>query len=146
MRCIIAGSQVATQEQTEKAIYQSDFYPEITVVFSGLAKGADLYGELWAKRWQIPVRPFPALWQDLNPNPTYGIRPIIMKRGKREYDKTAGIRRNERMALSAEALIFVMINNSNGTTDMLKRATAHKLQIFGLFFNDKGVLCKTFQS
>ena len=109
MRCIIAGSRDATKWQVRFAIVACDWSLDITEVVSGGARGADRYGEEWARACDIPVRKFPALW------------------GK--YGKSAGQRRNTQMAQNADALIAIWDGVSPGTEDMIQQATSRHLLV-----------------
>ncbi len=124
-RTIIAGSRtVESIALVEQAIELSMF--RITEVVSGCAPGADSFGELWAKAKMIPIKRFPAIWNDLShPN-------ALIKTNSRgqQYDARAGHRRNEDMASYADQLIAVWDGASTGTADMLERARYHCLVVF----------------
>lgn len=78
-----------------------------TLVISGGARGADMYGEIWARLNNIPVRVFAAEWD--------------------RYGKAAGPMRNQVMAERADALIA--FEGGRGTADMLRRAKERGLLI-----------------
>jgi hypothetical protein len=131
MKVIIAGSRNCTQKEIYNAIHDSKLSQVITEVISGNAStGGDYWGEQWAIEHNIPVRLFPAKWNDLT------LKPCIIKinRFGKEYNVLAGFNRNEEMAKYAAehngALIAVCRNHSNGTTDMIERANNHKLTVF----------------
>lgn len=108
MRVIIAGSRsINSYIRVECAIHDSGFV--ITEVLSGCASGVDRLGELWAQYANIPVRRFPADWD--------------------QYGKRAGYLRNEQMAQNADALIAVWDGTSRGTAHMLKLAQQYGLKI-----------------
>jgi hypothetical protein len=116
MRTIIAGSRHFYDiRELWAAIKESGF--AITCVVSGRQKGVDRMGELYAKGSQggrepgprIAIDPFPADW--------------------RRHGRSAGPRRNERMARSSNALIALPCQCSTGTLDMIKRAKAHGLKV-----------------
>lgn len=108
----------------EQAIGASGF--RITEVVSGCAAGADLFGEQWAKRKMIPIKRFPAKWDDLtHPNAL-----IKTNAAGRKYDARAGHRRNEDMARYSDQLIAVWDGVSHGTRDMIERARHHGLTVF----------------
>jgi len=141
MMTIIAGSRSATKEQVFQAIEESGWAERITQVISGhAAKGGDYWGEQWAKVWGVPILTLEADWYNLYPDPDYGIPVSIHQRFGAKYDNAAGVRRNERMVRIAEALIYVRIDNSRGTSDVLQRASARHLLIFGIEYK-KGELC-----
>ena len=130
---IIAGSRtVGTIDLIKQAIEASGF--RITEVVSGCAFGADLFGELWAKRKMIPIRRFPAKWDDLS-HPNALIKTNV---AGREYDARAGHRRNEEMARYADQLIAVWDGESRGTADMIDRARRYGLAVFVLNYGKRG--------
>jgi len=96
MKTIIAGSRGWIYDITEVL----DSHPEITEVVSGLAKGPDTLGKLWAKERGIPVKEFPADWD------TFG--------------RKAGPLRNTQMGDYADQLIAFWDGNSSGTRHMIK--------------------------
>lgn len=98
--------------------------PEITEVVSGCAPGADKCGELWAKANNIPVKPFPANWNDLSqPDARIKTRPD----GSR-YDAEEGRRRNRRMAQYADAV--ALFPGGAGTQIMFAEAKAAGIKIY----------------
>ena len=122
MKVIIAGGRDFNDyEKLKKAIAQSGW--DITEVVSGGAKGADSLGERWASDNGVPVKKFPAKWNDL----TQAGSVIKTNKWKKKYNANAGFFRNEEMAVYADALIAM--EGGNGTADMTKRAKKHKLQI-----------------
>lgn len=111
MRTIIAGSRDnVTQDIIDKAVADSGWSDLITVVISGTARGADRMGENWAKRKGIPIDSKPADWD--------------------KHGKSAGYKRNQEMAESADALIAVWDGVSRGTSHMIDIAKKKKLRIF----------------
>ena len=61
MKTIIAGSRSITEfNHVFTAIKKSGF--NITEIVSGTAKGVDGLGELYGKNFNIPVKQFPADW------------------------------------------------------------------------------------
>lgn len=113
MKCIIAGSRSINDYVTlETAIAESGFDTDanITQVVSGGARGVDALGEEWAYRNHRQLIIFPADWD------TYG--------------KTAGIRRNEQMAIWADGLIALHENNSPGTRHMIACAKKRGLKVY----------------
>lgn len=108
MKTIIAGSRTVTDyELVSAAVAGSGFV--ITEVVSGMARGVDTLGEDWARIHKIPVKKFPALWQ--------------------EFGKSAGFIRNAEMGDYAEALIAVT-TGSPGTRNMIDYATKKGLKVF----------------
>lgn len=109
MRTIIAGSRGITNLLwVPVAVVRSGF--TITEVVSGKARGADSLGEQWAKIQGIPVKEFPAYWED--------------------QGRAAGYIRNARMALYAEALIALWDGKSPGTRSMISLAREAGLQVY----------------
>jgi hypothetical protein len=99
MKVIIAGSRnLVKLFHIEDAIKKSGF--EITEVVSGCAVGADSLGEYWAAKNDIPVKKFPAPWD--------------------QYGKAAGAIRNVQMAEYADAAIVVWDGASKGSKHMIK--------------------------
>lgn len=97
LRVIIAGSRDLPKWVFDKAICHMPWNP--TCVLSGGARGADSFGEEWAKSCGIEVRRFPADWE------THG--------------KSAGFKRNLEMAGSADALFAIWDGKSKGTKHMI---------------------------
>lgn len=109
MRTIIAGSRSITKYSVvRQAIIDSEF--EITEVVSGTARGVDKLGERYAKVSGIPIKQFPADWNN--------------------YGKSAGYRRNNEMAKYADALIAVWDGESKGTASMIELAEKWGLKVF----------------
>ena len=109
MKTIIAGSRsICDSALLEIVIKESNF--EITEVVSGGARGVDRLGELWATDHDIPVKRFPANWQ---------------QQGKR-----AGYVRNSEMASYSQALIALWDGESRGTAHMVRVAQSSGLKVF----------------
>jgi len=116
MRTIIAGSRTIKDFKVlKRAVEQSDF--NVTEIISGGAYGADKLGEDYAKMADIDLTVFHANW--------------------RKYGKSAGYRRNERMAVYASndkskrgGLIALWDGESRGTKNMIELAELYKLKIF----------------
>lgn len=110
MRLIIAGSRTFDRYGIlENAIFESGF-KDITSIVSGGAKGADYYGELYAKNNDIPVIIYKADWD--------------------KYGPSAGPKRNELMAHNADALIALWDGKSKGTKHMIDYAAKCGLKIY----------------
>ena len=110
MKIIIAGGRTFNNynlifEKCEEAFSQQT---EIEVV-SGIAKGADALGELYSKEKGYKLTQFAPDWN--------------------KYGKGAGYKRNEQMALYADALIAFWDGESRGTKSMIELAEKHKLKI-----------------
>lgn len=81
---------------------------DITEVISGGASGVDRLGEQWARKNKIPVAHFYADWSK---------------------GKSAGPKRNSRMAEYGEVLIAFWDGKSRGTRDMIEKAKSRKLKL-----------------
>lgn len=99
MRVIIAGSRSLGYPELIKAISCYGNLTDITEVVSGCARGIDSAGEDWAYENRIPVKKFPANWEN--------------------YGRAAGHIRNEEMGRYADALIAVWDGDSKGTKHMI---------------------------
>jgi hypothetical protein len=116
MKCIIAGSRtISDYSIIKQAIIASGWQSDITEVVCGDAKGADYLGEQWAKAHNIPVKHFPAKWNDISAKDA-----IVAENSYGKYDKRAGFRRNEEMGNYTDALIAIIANNSSGTSHMIE--------------------------
>lgn len=104
---------------------------KFTEIVSGKAKGADLFGEIWAEENNIPVKQFPADWDDIKDKPGYQIG--TTKDG-RKYWKVAGHYRNEKMCQYANSLIVFWDGISTGTKDVIKRGYTHGLDVHIFFY------------
>lgn len=108
MKTIIAGSRgIQSYPLIAEAVKASGF--EVTVVFSGHARGVDRDGEQWARDNGVPLAIYPAYW--------------------REFGKSAGSRRNEKMAQDADALIALWDGESKGTAHMVATAKRYGLAV-----------------
>jgi hypothetical protein len=109
MKTIIAGSRsIMLYSVVVKGIKASKIH--ITEVVSGRAPGVDRIGESFAILHDIPIKMFPACWD--------------------EFGKSAGFRRNQEMADYADALIAIWDGKSHGTKDMIERARKAGLRVF----------------
>ena len=81
-------------------------------VVSGTARGADKLGEHYARMNKLHVTQFPADWQ---PN---GV-----------FDKSAGYKRNAKMAEYADALVAFWDGKSRGTKHMIDLANKSGIQV-----------------
>ena len=114
MKVIIAGSRhmpFSMFHLIDEAVKKSNF--QVTEVVCGLARGADMFGGKWAVNNSIPVKTFPANWD--------------------EYGKAAGPIRNQQMAEYADALIVFIWDGSRGSKDMLMRMGRMKKPTFAVW-------------
>ena len=112
---IIAGTRTmdATDAEIEELVEELPHFPDI--VFSGACpRGIDQCGERWAKNRSVPLKRFPALWNN-------GIQG--------SWDRNAGNNRNQQMADEADALILIWNGKSKGSANMKKHAASKNLLI-----------------
>lgn len=121
MKIIIAGSRGVTERDVRQAIECCSWANFATAVVSGTAKGADTFGENWARSEGIEIHPCPANWE--------------------QYGRKAGPLRNLEMAAYADGLIAVWDGHSRGTQSMIDAAEQHGLRMF-VFRTDTGQCLK----
>ena len=109
MKTIIAGSRGYTEYRIVEACVDI-VKIDITEVVSGTARGVDQLGEFWAKEHEVPVKEFPADWD--------------------QFGKSAGYKRNKQMAEYADALIAIWDGESRGTKHMIDLAKELELKVF----------------
>ena len=117
IRVIVAGSRdFNNQDVFDNAMtaYLPDVPNSEIEIISGGCRGADAMAEEYAKYWGMKFREFPAYWN--------------------QYGKSAGPRRNERMAQYATEgdrgiLIAFPIGESRGTRNMVKLAKQYGLEV-----------------
>jgi len=83
--------------------------PKTITILDGKARGPDRFGGEYGEAKGIRVLPYPADWD--------------------KHGKAAGFIRNEEMACAGSHLIAFWDGVSNGTKDMIERATAHGLMV-----------------
>jgi hypothetical protein len=110
MRCIIAGSRGAERADVDRAMAACPFTDEVTEVISGMARGADKFGEDWGTSKRLKILRMPADWN--------------------RYGKRAGYLRNVEMAKVADALVAVWDGTSPGTRHMIEIALERGLRVF----------------
>lgn len=125
MTTIIAGSRrgISYQDICD-AMDACGWTP--TEIVSGKAYGADTFGEQWAIKNKIPIKEFPAKWDDIS-HPKAVIR--TNSYGKK-YNVMAGLWRNHEMGDYADALVAIWDGKSTGTKDMIDYATKKGLKVF----------------
>jgi hypothetical protein len=100
MKVIVAGSRSLIKISTiSEAVEKSGF--DISEIVSGCAVGADSLGEYYALQNNIPVKKFPAPWD--------------------QYGKAAGAIRNCKMAEYADAAVIVWDGTSRGSKHMINQ-------------------------
>ena len=123
VRLLVAGSRDFTdydflQERLNHFTGRID--PGDLCLISGTARGADEMGERWAKRYGIPVVPFPARCDALG-----GPHAAVRQRNGRSYDAMAGHKRNAQMAACATHAVLFWNGESRGTANMLDLCREH---------------------
>lgn len=114
MKTIIAGSRDGiVYTDLINALHLCGFKNQITEIVSGGARGADSYGENYAKDFNIPLKIFPAKWR------VNGV-----------YDPSAGYKRNVEMARYADACIVLWNGKSRGSKHMIKTAQDYELKLY----------------
>ena len=113
MRVIVAGSRafndLPLMVQTLTKLLGN--LPDLEIV-SGMAKGADIMAYNLAIANKVPVKPFPADWQDMS-------EPCLRRTNSYgDYNALAGNKRNKQMGDYADMLI-AFSNGSSGTADMI---------------------------
>lgn len=117
-RVIIAGTRTFNDYELlktycDKKLSRMRIDHEIVIV-SGHAKGADMLGERYAQDRGYATQLYPAYWD--------------------EYGKSAGIRRNVKMAENADALIAFWDGKSTGTKHMIAEARKRGLMVAVKFY------------
>jgi len=114
MKWIIAGDRnmVPKEHHVNFLDLQRDLF-KFDEVVSGKARGADIFGEIWANEHGIPVKEFPADWD--------------------KFGRAAGPIRNGQMAEYGDALIAFLAPGSKGTKNMIEQA--QKKGLFVLVYN-----------
>ena len=78
-------------------------------IVSGVARGADSLALQFATQNNLPVKKFPANWN--------------------QHGKSAGFKRNKQMAEYADACVCFWDGQSKGTADMIRLSGHYKLQL-----------------
>lgn len=107
-KLIIAGSREFNNYELLKQTIKP-YLHNITEVVSGTARGADSLGERFAGEFKIPVKRFPADWNN--------------------YGRQAGYLRNVQMAKYATACIVFWDGKSKGTQHMINIAKRYGLKL-----------------
>jgi hypothetical protein len=105
MNVIIAGSRdIEDYNALKQAIKDSGF--KIKRVISGKARGADRLGERWAMENGIEIHGYRAKWE--------------------KWGNSAGFKRNQDMAMAADAAIVLWDGMSKGSNHMINIMKAMK--------------------
>ena len=110
-RVIIAGGRDFTDEQMlfDKMDYYLQNVNDDVAIVCGMAKGADMLGFKYATQRGYEIHKYPADWDN--------------------DGKSAGYKRNCRMAENADALVAFWDGYSKGTQHMIEYATRHGLKV-----------------
>lgn len=118
MKIIIAGSRNFNNYQKLKQECDKFLqdYKNIEIVSGAHYKGADKLGEKYASEKKIKIIKFPADWI--------------------KYGKAAGPKRNNQMAIYADALIAFWDGKSNGTKNIIQLAKQRQLKTRIILFEN----------
>ena len=110
MKLIVAGSRSCPKEFAFDVleVFEDTFSDEDVFnleIVSGTARGADTWGEEWARILGHDIKQFPAEWE--------------------KYGRRAGILRNALMADYGDILIALWDGNSKGTKNMIETMLSH---------------------
>ena len=113
-KVIIAGNRTYTnfdflEKEVLKFLEEEKLEKDKIEIISGGAKGADLLGEKFADKYEIPTHVMLANWNS--------------------YGKSAGPKRNEEMAKLGDYLIAFWNGESKGTKNMINNAKKYGLKI-----------------
>jgi len=118
LKIVIAGSRTFNDYKLLKSVVIDYIggmaYNNIEIV-SGGANGADNLGEKLANELGCSLRIFPADWD--------------------KYGKSAGVRRNEQMAIYSDAVIVFWDGISKGTQNMIDNAKKHNCALHINLYN-----------
>lgn len=113
MKVIIAGSRsIKDYGYVEEAAEKSGW--DITEIVSGTAAGVDKLGERLGREYDIPVKRFPADWDNIEAPGA-----VIRTNHRGAYNVRAGIDRNAKMGRYADAAIIVWDGVSPGSRHMI---------------------------
>ena len=116
-KIIIAGTRYYDDYELAENIIDDSlkgiFEEGVETIISGGARGADKLGETYAKKNNIKLDIYPALWD--------------------KYGKSAGYRRNEQMAQNATSVIVFWDGKSKGAEHMINLSAQYKLK--GFYYN-----------
>ncbi len=135
MKVIIAGTRTIVNYEIVRsaiALFETATLEIISEVVCGKAPGVDTLGENWAINNQIPLKPFPADWTDLN-HPDARIR---TRQDGSKYDANAGPIRNKKMADYADALLLIWDGESKGSANMKRLAESRGLMVVSVIVKE----------
>lgn len=102
MRVLVCGGRDYADRAYLWSILDGLGPPEVSVIMSGMARGADTLAAQWATRFGFPLLKFPANWE--------------------RDGKAAGPIRNQRMLDEGKPDVVVAFPGGRGTADMVRRA------------------------
>lgn len=108
-----------------RAVKKSGF--DITEVVSGGAQGADHLAEIYAKEHNLPIKIFPADWNNLKG------KNVIIKVNKwgKKYNTLAGFNRNAQIVEYADAVIAIQDQGpTDGTQDTIRKTKQAKKPLY----------------
>lgn len=120
MRLAIVGS-TSFNDYTFLKAWIRKLFPQIDVIISGGAPGADTLGEKYADDNSISKEIYYADWSVLKP----GCRIGVNRYGK-EYNKDAGFDRNTTIVEKSDVIVAFWNHKSPGTADTIKKAREAK--------------------
>lgn len=133
MKLVICGDSELTDESAvQKAI---DYFKltGITEVISGDCKGADRFGENWAKKQGLLVKKFPAKWKDLDAPGA-----VIKSNAFGKYNANAGFDRNKVMVDYGDAVLALELSGKTpGTQNTIKYAKEKEKPVYEYTGQDK---------
>ena len=89
---------------------------KVAIVVSGGARGADSFGEAWAK--------------------ARGIQTRVIRPDWKRFGRSAGFRRNGEIVAASQALVAFWDGESRGTADSIARAKARGIPVHIVRFGD----------
>ena len=117
MKYIVAGGRDFNNYSIARQVLSQ--FTDIDTIVCGDARGADTQGKIYAMQYNIPIKYFPAQWD--------------------EYGKAAGFIRNVEMGAYADALIAFWDGQSKGTKHMIKTMKMNKKPYWVFDYNGNEV-------
>ena len=108
---VTGGRDYANQARVDEGLDTVHGMTPITLLIHGAASGADTLAADWAERHGIPVKAFPARWDDLDAKPCR----IRLNTFRKPYNALAGFTRNLQMLREGEPDLLVVFPGGSGT-------------------------------
>lgn len=108
-KVVVAGGRTYTNTGMV-FICLEDIIQKDDIIISGHAKGVDMMGEFYAQKNNLAFEIYPAEWD--------------------KYGRSAGPRRNEKMAQIADKVVVFWDFKSRGTKNMIDMAKKYKKELF----------------